>query len=157
MAKVELDLVKHILQRNELGARRVDSIIGDIEEEMKLMEAEKPPVDRIKKQLVVIVYDQNGDLVGKDFTASVVKIPEDDSPLTAEELLHRATYDFNTTPKGRRLPIKTVAEACEALPKRIQKDYNISVLTKSPVLAIRTANDIPFDQIKKGGDNVAVS
>ncbi|MDP0498932.1 MAG: hypothetical protein Q7P63_02425 [Verrucomicrobiota bacterium JB022] len=149
MAKVDLDLVKHILQRNEIEARRVDSIIGDIEEEMKLMDAEKPPTERVKKQFVVIVSDPNGELEGKDFTGWIVQIPEDDTPLSAEERVVRAAYEFNTTPKGRRMPVKTIAEACEAVPARLSKEQQVWIKTKEPVYLLRTNNDIPFDEIKK--------
>ncbi|MEY3000805.1 MAG: hypothetical protein RL648_1019, partial [Verrucomicrobiota bacterium] len=34
MAKVDLDLVKHILQRNELDLRQVNAIIEDLQEEI---------------------------------------------------------------------------------------------------------------------------
>jgi len=95
------------------------------------------------------VSDPNGELEGKDFTGWVVQIPEDDTPLSAEERLVRAAYEFNTTPKGRRMPVKTIAEACESVPARLTKEQQVWVKTKEPVYLLRTNNDIPFDEIKK--------
>ena len=37
MAKVDLDLVKFILQRNDIEVRKVNSIMEDIEQEMKII------------------------------------------------------------------------------------------------------------------------
>lgn len=81
-----------------------------------------------------------------DFTGWVVKIPEDDSPMVVQERINRAAYDFNVTPKGRRLPVQSVGEACECVPTRIFKEQGISIQTKEPVLILITDNRIPRDE-----------
>lgn len=149
MAKVDLELVKHILKRNELEARKIDTIIGDIEEEMKMIEAEEPPAPKVKKQFVIIASDPEGHLEGIDLVGWIVQIPEDDSPLAAEERLFRSAYEFNITPKGRRMPVKTVAEVCEHVPPRISKEQQIWIKNKEPVYVLRTSGEIPLGEIKK--------
>lgn len=148
MAKVDLELVKMILQRNELDVRLVSQILEDLNLEAKNQiedEAAPPP---IKKQFTILISDPNGELAGKDYTGWVLQIPEEDSPLLTEERLMRSAYEFNTTPKGRRLPLKTIGEACEVVPSRILKENKIWVKTKEPVLVLSTNNLIP--QEKKG-------
>lgn len=107
----------------------------------KLQAPEKK--DGVKKQYVFILSDPKGRLKGWDFTGRVVQIPEDDNPATALEKLHQGAYDFNRSPKGRRYPVKTVAEACEFGSARIFKERKIWVKSKEPVLVIPTNNKIP--------------
>jgi len=145
MAKVDIDLVKFVLQRNELDTRQVSSIIEDIEQELKVQQEENPPQPRVKKQFVIMVSDPEGDLPQKDLTGWVLQLPEEDSPALAEERIVKSAYEFNQTPKGRRLPVKSIGEACEAVPARILKEQNVWVKTKEPVLLLRTNNEIPRD------------
>ncbi len=148
MPKVELELVKMILQRNELDLRLVSQIIEDISTESKTAdEEEKPPP--VKKQFVIMVSDPKGELEGKDFVGWVMQIPEDDSPFATEERVIRSAYEFNITPKGRRLPVKTVAEVCEHVPARVAKEQGLWIKTKEPVYVLRTSGKVPLDEIKK--------
>lgn len=148
MPKVDLELVKMILQRNDLDNKQVSQILEDINAEAKGAEDDdKTPQE--KKQFVFILSDPKGELVGKDFVGWVVQIPESDSALTAEERLIRAAYEFNITPKGRRMPVKTIAEVCEHVSGRVTKEQKVWIKTKEPVYVVRTGGKIPIDEIKK--------
>ncbi len=143
MAKVDLDLLKFVLQKNEIDIRKVNSIIEDIEQEIKIQKEENPPAPRIPKQFAVMISDPEGQLPEADFVAWVLQMPEEDSPALLQEKIHQAAYDFNQTPKGRRMPVKSVGEACEVVPARIFKEHQVWVKTKEPVLMLRTDNAIP--------------
>jgi hypothetical protein len=148
MAKVDLELVKMVLQRNDLDVRVVSQIIEDINAEVQAEDdEEKPPP--VKKQFVILVSDPEGELDGKDFTGWVLQIPEDDSPYTTEERLIRSAYEFNLTPKGRRLPVKQINEVCEHVSGKILKEQKVWVKTKEPVYVLRTSNEVPLDELKK--------
>ena len=67
---------------------------------------------------------------------------------TALERIHRATYEFNTTKKGRLLPVKTIGEAMETIPAKHFKEADLWVKTKTPVLLLKTDNEIPTDDAK---------
>lgn len=148
MAKVDLDLVKAILKRNDLDTRMIGSIIEDIQQELKMLQEENPPALRQKKQFAIMVSDPEGILPKTDLTGWILQLPEEDPPYVAEERITRAAYEFNQTPKGRRLPVKSIGEACEAVPPRLLKEQNVWVKTKEPVLVLRTNNQIPFDKLK---------
>jgi hypothetical protein len=150
MAKVDLDLVKHILQRNELDIRQVNTILEDLEREMKLIQEENPPAPRVAKQFAILVSDPEGILPAKDLTGWVLQMPEEDSPAIMEGQIHKAAYDFNQTPKGRRLPVKSIGEACESVPARIFKEQQVWVKTREPVLVLRTDNRIPIEPRDSG-------
>ncbi|OHE74296.1 MAG: hypothetical protein A2007_04355 [Verrucomicrobia bacterium GWC2_42_7] len=149
MAKVDIDLVKKVMQRHLEDGKTVSQILSDISSEVKIQEAEaemEPPPPPIKKQFVILVSDPNNELDGKDFVGWVVQIPENESPMRTEEKIFRSAYEHNLSRKGRRYPVKTIAEACEAIPTRIFKDQNIWVKNKEAVFVVRTSNEIPLDK-----------
>ena len=145
MAKVDLDVVKFILQRNELEIRQVNAILEDIEKEMQTIKDENPPVPRVPKQFAIMISDPEGVMPKTDLTGWILQLPEEDAPMIVESQIHKAAYDFNQTPKGRRLPVKSIGEACESVPARIFKEHQLWVKTKEPVLILRTNNQIPMD------------
>ncbi len=146
MPKIDVDTLKFILQRNEPDIRKVAGIMQDVELELKAQEEEKanrpPPV---KKQFTVLLSDPDGSLAARDITGWVLQIPEDESPATTAERLIRAAYEFNTTPKGRRMPVKTIGEACEVVTAKLLKEQQVWVKTKTPVLALAVNNEIPTE------------
>lgn len=146
MAKIEIAKVTEILQRSNLEADVMKEILSAIQEEAKAAEAEteeKPPVQ--KKQFIILVSDPNGDMPEKDLVGWVVQIPEMASPLTVTERIHRAAYDFNSSRRGRKNPVSTVGEACEAVAQKHFKEAEIAIKTKIPVSVIVTDNQIPMD------------
>lgn len=148
MPKIDVETLKFILQRNEPDVRKVAEIMQEIEMELKAEEEEKanrpPPV---KKQFSIVLSDPDGALADKDLTGWVVQIPEDDSVTVAPDRIISAAYEFNTTPKGRRMPIETIGEACEAVSAKIFKEHNVWIKTKVPVLAVPVANKIPTEKV----------
>lgn len=149
MPKVDTELVKMILQRNELDLRLVSQILEDLNTEIAAAADEDEKSPPVKKQFVFLLSDPKGELEGKDFVGWVIQIPEDDSPFSAEERIIRSAYEFNITPKGRRLPVKTIAEVCEHVGARITKEQNVWIKTKEPVYVLRTNGKIPLDEIRK--------
>ena len=146
MPKIDVETLKFILQRNEPDIRKVNEIMQEVEMELKAEEEEKanrpPPV---KKQFSILISDTDGSLKDKDLVGWVVQIPEDDSLNSAPGKIISAAYEFNTTPKGRRMPIETIGEACEAVSSKIFKEQNVWIKTKVPVLVVAVENKIPTD------------
>lgn len=149
MPKIDVETLKFILQRNETDIRKINEIMQEIEMELKAEEEERanrpPPV---KKQFSIVLSDPEGELAEKDLTGWVVQIPEDDSVTVAPERIIKAAYEFNTTPKGRRMPIETIGEACEIVTAKFFKEQNIWIKTKVPVLAVSTPNKIPMEKVE---------
>ena len=145
MAKVDLELVKFILQRNEVDIRTVNSIMEDIEQEMKILKEENPPVPRVPKQFSILISDPDDQLPDTDFTGWILQLPEEESPALLEEKIRQAAYEYNQTPRGRRLPVTSIGEACEAVPARIFKEHDVWLKTKEPVLVLKTNNKLPLD------------
>lgn len=142
MSKIEVNKAAEIIKSEQVEPAALRRII----EKMNLAVQpepgeEKPPA--VKKQFVIIVSDPEGRIPKNDFVGWVVQIPESESPATTLDRINRAAYDFNTTKKGRLLPVKTVGEAIESVPAKFFKEADAWVKTKTPVLVIKTTNEIP--------------
>lgn len=144
MPKIEVNQVAEILKKNQVDPK----ILRQIVEEMNILtqaEAndEKPPA--VKKQWAILISDPEGRLPKTDFAGWVLQIPEDESVVTTQDRIFRATYEFITTKKGRLLPPKTVGEALENVPAKHFKEVGVWVKSKTPVLMLRTDNEIPTE------------
>ena len=143
MAKIDVNKVAEILKKNHIDP----SLLRKVIEEMNLAvqpdpgEDEKPPA--VKKQFVILVSDPEGKMPKTDLVGWVLQIPETESVATTPDRLFRSSYDYNTTKKGSLLPVKTVGEAIENVPAKFFKEADVWVKTKTPVLVLKTDNDIP--------------
>ena len=143
MSEIEVSAVAEILKKNEIDP----AVLRRVIEEMNLAaqpegdEGEKLPA--VKKQFVVIVSDPEGLMPKNDFIGWAVQIEESESPATTLDRVNRSAYDYNTTKKGRLLPVKTVGEALESVPAKFLKEAGVWVKTKTPVLIVKTDNEIP--------------
>ena len=144
MAKIDVAKVADILRQNQLEPavmRRILEQINHVTEAAAAAEEEKPPA--CKKQFVVLVSDPDGVMPKTDLAAWVLQLPEEASPLSTQERLVKAAYDFNASRRGRALPVKTVGEALETVPTKHFKDVEIWVKTKTPVQVLTTNNALP--------------
>ena len=148
MAKVDIELVKVVLQRAELDAHKTAQIIEDLVFEARAYKGAEDKEPPCKKQFVVFLNDPDGLLRSpRDLIGWVAQIPEDDEPDGAEEKLYAAARDFNITPKGRRMPLTTVAEACEFGSAKINKEHGLWIRSKEPVPVVPVFNKIPAEEI----------
>ncbi len=154
MAKVDLEILQMILQRNSVDAKITAKIISDIQEELKLEKIEnqenRDPI--VKKKFVFIACDPEGILDENELTGYVVQIPEDESEFAVLEKISLAAYEFNRTKKGRRNPVKSISEACEFVPAKFFKDQKIWVKNKEAAFLLPTDNEIASEKKRRSDD-----
>lgn len=149
MPKIDVNQVADILKRNELDPVILKQIVSEMQAVLEAEAGEEKPPP-VKKQFCILISDPEERLpAGEDFAGWVLQIPESDSPMTAEERIHRAAYDFNATKRGRLLPATTVGEALENVAAKHFKEADMWVKTKTPVLMLRTNNKIPTETSEK--------
>ena len=138
MAKIDVSKVAEILKKNEISPAILRRVIEEMNQiaQPEGADDEKPPA--VKKQFVIVVSDPENRLPKNDFVGWVVQIPDSESPATTLDRVFRSSYDFNTTKKGRLLPVKTVGEAIENVPAKFFKEAEVWVKTKTPVLVVKT-------------------
>ncbi|MEY4939122.1 MAG: hypothetical protein RIQ93_857 [Verrucomicrobiota bacterium] len=143
MPKIDISKVAEILKKNQVDP----ALLRRVVEEMNLAaqpdggQDEKPPA--VKKQFVILVSDPDGRMPKTDFVGWVLQMPENESPATIQDRIFRSSYDFNTTKKGQLMPVKTVGESIENVPGKFFKEADVWVKTKTPVLVLKTDNEIP--------------
>lgn len=143
MPKIEVNKVAEILKKNEISPAVLRRVIEELNvaAQPEGGDEDKPPP--VKKQFVILVSDPEAKLPKNDFVGWVLQIPENESVATTQERLFRGAYDFNASKKGRLLPVKTVGEAIENVATKYFKEADVWVKTKTPVLVLRTDNEIP--------------
>lgn len=139
-SKVEINQVAEAAKAISLPADQVKKLM-DMLADMQPDTEEKPPA--VKKQFVLLISDPDSLLPKTDFAGWVLQIPENESPATIEERIFRTAYDYNASRKGRLYPVKTVGEAIENVQARLFKESDVWIKTKTPVLVLRTDNEIP--------------
>ena len=144
MAKIDVEKLKYILHRNESDIQKINDILNDIATELQIEQAEKearPPA--VKKQFITLIADNDGQLLDQDFASWVVQIPEEANPQAVIDKIHQSAYTYNATPKGSRLPVKSIGETLESVSAKIFKENEVWVKTKIPVLAVSCKNQLP--------------
>lgn len=144
MAKIDVEKLKHILHRNESDIQKINDILNDIATELQIEQAEKearPPL--VKKQYITLIADNDGVLVDKDFASWILQIPEESNPQAVIDKIHQSAYTYNASPKGSRIPVKSMGETLESVSAKIFKDNEVWVKTKLPVLVVSCNNQIP--------------
>lgn len=144
MAKVDIEIVEAALKLEDLDSQKRSQIMNRIKSESEAIKSDKEKEPTVKKQFVIVVNDPYGKIAetGMDFSGWVVQIPEDDAPQTVIAKINQAASDFNCTPKGRKMPLKTVAEFFEFGSPKINKESKLWAKTKEPVLVCLTNGKI---------------
>lgn len=144
MAKIEVAKVADVLRQNQLepaAMRRILEALNKITEEAAAAEEQKPPAQ--KKQFVILVSDPDGVMPEHELAGWVLQLPKDASPLSLQERINKAAYDFNASCRGRKLPVENVGEALEGVPAKHFTEVEVWVKTKTPVLVLTTDNKLP--------------
>lgn len=148
MPKIDVNQVADILKRNEVDPAVLKQIVAEMQAVLEAEAGEEKPPP-VKKQFCILISDPEGTLPEEDYAGWVLQIPENESVATTEERIHRATYEFNATKRGRLLPATTIGEALENVAAKHFKEADMWVKTKTPVLMLRTNNKIPTETTDK--------
>jgi hypothetical protein len=142
MSKIEINIVAGAMQKHAIDPEVMRAILEDLNREAEGDDtgAEKPP--HIKKQFVIVISDPENRLPKTDFVGWVVQIPDSESPSTTVERIVRTAHDFNSSKRGRLLPVQTVGECIESAQARFFKENGVWVKSKTPVLVVKTTNEI---------------
>jgi len=162
MAKFSVDEIKNVLEASELDIdpRLIDQIVEELKKKVEAEEEEKVSEPTIKKQYVVLLNDDFGEFAKKVFTGWVVQIPEVEDVHTTGERIKQAAFEYNTSKRGRREPVKDIANACERVPAKWLKQQLAWVRTKEQITILPTKiepfapekTDKKVDHRRRGGD-----
>ena len=140
--KIEINIVAGAMQKHAIDPEVMRAILEDLNREAEGDDAGEPKPPHIKKQFVIVISDPENRLPKTDFVGWVVQIPDSESPSTTVERIVRTAHDFNSSKRGRLLPVQTVGECIESAQARFFKENGVWVKSKTPVLVVRTTNEI---------------
>ncbi len=144
--KVSIDDVLASLRTQQVPADVVQKVLRDLNASLKEEKADKLATPKSKSQLVCIALDPEGKLAGIEFLAYVLKIEESAPPQVALDRAKAAAVAFNQSRKGRKRPVKNLAETFEGVPRKYwdtgKEGEKTSALTKVPVFVQRSDNSI---------------
>ncbi len=143
MAKIEISKVAEILKQNNVDPAVLRRVIEQINLAVQPDPGEEDAPPPVKKQFVILVSDPENRWPKNDFAGWVLQIPETESPASTMDRILKGAYDYNTTRKGRLYPAKTVGEAIENVSAKFFREADLWVKTKTPVLVLKTDNEIP--------------
>jgi hypothetical protein len=143
MAKIDVNKVAEILKKNHIDPAVLRRVVEEMNLAVQPDPGEGDAAPPVKKQFIILVSDPNEKMPRGDLTGWVLQIPENESPASVEERLLKGAYDYNASKKGRLYPAKTVGDAIESVPGKFFREVELWVKTKTPVLVLRTDNEIP--------------
>jgi len=144
MPKIEISKVAEILKRNHVDPALLRRVIEEINVAAQPDPGEKETPPPVKKQFVILVSDPDGRWPKHDFAGWVLQIPDTESPATVlGKRLGRPLVQVQATKTGHLYPAKTVGEAIENVPAKFFRETDVWVKTKTPVLVLKTDNEIP--------------
>ncbi len=142
MSKIEINIVAGAMQKHAIAPEVMRAILEDLNREAEGEDTGELKPPHVKKQFVIVISDPENRLPKTDFVGWVVQIPDSESPSTTVERIVRTAHDFNSSKRGRLLPVQTVGETLESAQARFFKENGVWVKSKTPVLVVRTTNEI---------------
>lgn len=154
--KISLEQVEATLAENKVPKETATKVIEDlktaIEEEKRLKDADPHKTPRTKNEFGVILYDNTGELTGKDFVASVFQIPTgSDMGIVLDKIRTIAKAHNENTRSGKKNPVKTFTECFEFVKRRFWKEENVLNKTKEPVRVLITNNELNHERFHGSG------
>jgi hypothetical protein len=143
MPKIDVNKVAEILKKNHIDPAVLRRVVEEMNLAVQPDPGEGDPAPPVKKQFVILVSDPEEKMPRDDLSGWVLQIPEDESPASVQERLFKGAYDYNASKKGRLYPAKTVGDAVENVPSKHFREAELWVKTKTPVIVLRTDNEIP--------------
>jgi hypothetical protein len=144
MTKVSIEAVLEGLKRAGVAAKEVGVTLNYLEkvaqEEQAQKDAEKLPTQ--KNEYGVILFDVDGVISGKDFSAVVYQIPQGDDHGLVLGKISESIREQMAAAKRKKFTIDTLGAAIQSLKRKFIKDKNVNLKTKNPVRVLISNNKL---------------
>jgi hypothetical protein len=144
MTKVSIEDVLEGLKQAKVPAKEVgatlDYLKKVVQEEQAQKDAEKLPTQ--KNEYGVILFDADGVVAGKEFSAAVYQIPQGDDHGLVLGKISQAAREQVAAAKRKKYPINTMGEATSSIKRKFIKDKNVNLKTKNPVRVLISDNKL---------------
>lgn len=140
---IKIEEVIEALQKLKIPGATIAAVESELEQIQEEKKEEKATKKKGKNQFVTILLDPENKLVNLgDFTAIVTQIPSEDDAGTVLSRIYKAAYDYNATKKGRKFPVKGVAEAVGAVKRKQFKEANVAIKSGKETVRVLISDDV---------------
>lgn len=131
---VNINEVRAALEQEKVDNSKVITIISKLKAKEEAKKIDKSTDEqKIKKQFVLIA---NGDF------GWALQLNEGEDPATVVDKVKRVGATFNLSRKGKKIPVKTIGEVFENVPRRFFVTENLYAKHKLQVFIAKTDNKL---------------
>jgi hypothetical protein len=134
---IKLDKVVQVLKTKNLAPAVLKNIVEELQK-IEETKPDKPITDKVKKQWVVVAYDPDNKLAALDVFAFVAQIDAAEKPDAILGYVAAARNSYNLTKKGKKFPVKNLAEAFDRIPRKFTKEAGYLPKNKDAIVVVKT-------------------
>lgn len=144
MSKISIEDVTAALQETKIPKESQGQILNRLQqiiaEEQAIKEENKLP--KQKNEFGVILFDPEGLVAGKEFTAAVYQIPQGDDHSLVLGKIAQAAGEQNAAAKRKKFQFDTLGSAIQGIKRKFIKEKNVNLKTKNPVTVLISNNKL---------------
>lgn len=130
MSKISIEELEAVLLQRHVDPNQIKDIIKDCELVAEELKQDKTSVPKTKSEYVIIIYDKEGTLDGKELTGWIVQQKSGADASLIMGKLKDATTAQNEAAKRKKSRINNLLSMFMALKPKFLKDKEIKIKTK---------------------------
>lgn len=144
MTKLAIEDVMQALQEAKVPKEQQGIVLNHLQQvaQEEALQKEENKLPKQKNEFGVILFDAEGLVAGKEFTAAVYQIPQGDDHNLVLGKISQAAREQVASAKRKKYPIDTMGEAVQNVKRKFTKDKNVNLKTKSPVRVLVSNNKL---------------
>lgn len=144
MIKLAIEDVMGALQEAKIPKEQQGAVLNYLQQVAQEEQAQKEEnkLPKQKNEFGVILFDADGVVAGKEFTAAVYQIPQGDDHNLVLGKISQAAREQVAAAKRKKYPINTIGEAIQNVKRKFIKDLNVNLKTKNPVRVLVSNNKL---------------
>lgn len=143
--KVDIEDVQLALSQYGVDQTVARKIVDDVRQAAEDAKGDAAPGKKTKYKHLIVASDPEGKYPNlAEIPMWVFKVPSEENHTDVMPRFFKGVYDFNAkSRKGRKNPIRSVADGIQSVGSKHFKPNKTPVLTKEPVIILVTDNKIP--------------
>ena len=143
--KVDIEDVQLALSQYGVDQKTAQKIVEDVRQAAEDAKGDGAPAKKTKNKYLIVASDPEGKYPNlSEIPMWVFKVPSEENHTEVLSRFFKGVYEFNAkSRKGRKNPIRSVADGIQAVGTKFFKPKKSPILTKEPVVVLITDNKVP--------------
>lgn len=139
--KLSIEDIQIALQEAKIDQNQQSKVLNYLNAVLKEEKDNTKPLKQ-KNEFGIIIYDVENQLKGKEFTASVYTIKQNEDHGLVLGKISEAARGQNESAKNKNNIISTIGSACQNLKRVFIKEQGVNIKTKNTVRVIISNNQL---------------